>query len=252
MAPKRRRVRVRWRVLAVVLTLLAGGGLWLGIAVTHKPTWYAPPDRNSEAVVELGHDTQNRVITQVHRVRGDDPSWTLRLTEDEMNAWLAVNLPGWLESETGRTWPDDVSLPVVHVGADGVTVGVLIPEHFGDRVVSIRVLPEVTEAGDVIVRADRVALNALALPGPVARHTLGVVRELVGDRATNQSFDRVVAVLFKTPRCRLSSTLGDERVVRVLNVTLGEGFAELRCVTEVEGSLRGETIGLQSPQERER
>ena len=116
MAAHRKRKSRVWRVIVgLVLVAIAFGAVWVGIAINDRPAWYAPPDAHDERIINLGHETQNRVITQVHRGRRENPEWTMRLTADEVNAWLAVNLPGWIEEETGHTWPDELTLPVVTI-----------------------------------------------------------------------------------------------------------------------------------------
>jgi len=262
---KRRRkgVQVRMRLLMIVLLVLGIGVGWLIYAIQQTPEWYRPPDRTDERVIQLGHDTQNRVISQMHKVRSQEPPWTFRLENDEINAWLAVNLPGWLELETGKSWPDGVSLPIAYVEEGAVNLGLRFDHAFGGRVVSVRLIPNFESPPDdnaeddgpqpeddrsgidqpmLRLTLDRAAIGRLSIPGGLASGIVSTIREGLGPGVADGDFDALTGILFGERAIDPAVELSDGRFVRVESIDLDAEGATFHCrtVREAAGAIEPE------------
>jgi len=248
----------RWRRigrrLAVVLILLGLFGLWLVVRISAEPSWWQPPDASDEAVVELGHGTEMDVIAAVHRIRtAVDPVWHYRLRNENMNAWLAVNLPRWFEHHEGRPWPDNISLPLVSARTSGFNIGLKLPEQIGTKILAVRVLPTFEEDGRLRLHLDRVALGRVSVPGAAAEALLNLAREAFHHDAEARDVDRIAAILFGEQTVSPILRLNDGRVVRLEAIELEDQSVVFTCRTLRDAASESGVArrGPATPKERE-
>jgi hypothetical protein len=253
-APRRAARRRRFaRRLSVVLLLLGLGALWLFVRISAAPSWWHPPDSSDVKVVEMGHGTEMDVIAAVHRIRpSQNPTWHYRLRNENMNAWLAVNLPKWFEHREGRPWPENVSLPMVSARESGFNLGLKLPEQWGSRILAVRVLPNFEEDGRLRLTLDRVALGRVAVPGAAAEAMLGVVREAFRKDAEEGDLDRIAATLFGETTLSPILRLNDGRIVRLEAIELEDESVVFTCRTLREATSAGDLARRPAdPQERQ-
>lgn len=249
-----RRWRRTARRLAVVLILLGLFGLWLVVRIDAEPSWWQPPDASDETVVELGHGTEMDVIAAVHRIRpAADPVWHYRLRNDNMNAWLAVNLPQWFEHREGRSWPENVSLPLVSARENGFNLGLKLPEEWGSKILAVRVLPAFEEDGRLRLTLDRVALGRVSVPGAAAEALLDVARDAFRTNAEETDIDRIASILFGEQTLSPILRLNDGRLVRLEGIELAESSVIFTCRTLRHADNQSNMAGRNSatPKDRE-
>lgn len=154
------RSRRRWRVVLVVaFSLLVGGGLALGLAITRRPAWYQPMSidharlRADKAALFALQEKISAALNAGREVE-------FALHEDQVNRWLAARTE--LEPLAGV-----VSLPltdpVVSFSPTGIRVASRVRRHGVEFVLSVR--GRVEPADDrVTVTCDALQAGALPLP----------------------------------------------------------------------------------------
>lgn len=136
-------------MLAVVTLLFLGGAVWIAVRIAlAPPNWYAPPDVADSAARELGERVEYRLVEELQRVRPPAERWTLRLTDGQLNAWLASRLPAWWRTESGEDWPASVGAPQIRSEPNRVIVVIAadLPTLRAGASAEIRPQPQV-EAG---------------------------------------------------------------------------------------------------------
>lgn len=220
--------RRRRRRFAVVILLLIGGGAWLWWAINEPPAWWQPPDPTSEPVIDLGHSTENFIITQVHEVRAEEEDWRFRLRNDQMNAWFAVNLPAWFENQVGRPWPGNVSLPLVSASPRGLRMGFVLPDRFGQRIIAVRIMPRISD-GQLRLPLKGVAVGKAPLPAAGA--VLSLLREQFRYELPGETLDIIGALLSGDAALTPILELSDGRVVELRDITLESDAIVFTCRT---------------------
>lgn len=143
-----------------------------------EPGWWPGLDPGSPGVIAEAEKLERAFANQVSMMRdptdGADGSadWRVRIGADSANAWLAVRLRAWVESE-GVAWPEDVRQ--VRAGFDGERVALGIRTARGG-VVWAEVTPEVRRDGSVWLRAHGARVGRLPVPWSWAMD--GLEREL--------------------------------------------------------------------------
>jgi hypothetical protein len=117
-----------WRRGLLLLAAAAGLiGLFLLVRQARRPpAWWQPPPATAETA-ERGAAIEQALAAAFSRVRPDGEAWTLRLSEDDLNAWLAERLPQWVGSGflgADPQWPPSLGLVQVHFGEGRVEIAV--------------------------------------------------------------------------------------------------------------------------------
>lgn len=203
---------------------------------TMRPSWWPQLDAESAPTVDLAERVEHGVVRVCSQVRpdadGNDPYasavWTLRMTEDEANAWLAARLPRWIESRQGEwPWVRSIGRVRVRFEPDGLRIGaeMLAEATGGDmRVMSVKGALAVDDAGKVLVSNASVSVGRVTVPA-------GAIEMLMPDLAREQGI-LLRALAGKGPLLeRAELKLEDGRRVRVVGVRVSGGAIELDCVT---------------------
>lgn len=217
----------RWRrVLSVGLGVFLLGMAGLGLAARSQsrraPAWWAPPAGASAG--GEAERTEQGLVNEAHRVRADEGEWTLDLTEEGVNAWLALRLPAWLASQD----------PPVRLGPGVGTVQALFKPGLvvvaaetgggGDRrVLSLGLTAGVDEAGRLVLTARSASVGRLGLPVGWA---LRAAAEAGPGERWGEAVRRGVFVVD-----RPSLRLADARQVRIVGVEVVDGGLRVRCRT---------------------
>ena len=157
----------RLLLVALVVLVVAGGFVgWAYRATQHVPDFYVrqlkaeksrPPNRSGDAL-------ERQALQLNNQIRKSD-RWQARFSAEEINDWLALDLPKKFPSAL----PRDVQSPRVAISSEMMQVACRVESPRISSVVSLGVQPFVTEEPNVV--ALRITqLRAGALPLPLAQY----------------------------------------------------------------------------------
>src|SRR6185503_15351844 len=113
-------------------------------------------DPSDPAAIQTARDVENSITSLVHQARppptphsppspprdSEPGTWSIRMTEEEANAWLAARLPAWVANQSDEfTWPRDLSPPQVRLENGRATVRVTLGQGGKGEVLSTTVTP---------------------------------------------------------------------------------------------------------------
>lgn len=198
--------------LAAIGLLLTIAIFFLWRAAGQTPEWWSPADPAAPANVTLGEYVENTVVTQFHKARpAGDATWTLDLSEEWINAWLATRLPRWAENRDLR-WRLSVSEAHTAIESDRVRLGLRYGSDGPDApAYSVEWRPVVESPGRMRVEVLRLARGRLALP-------LDADLDLLGDAVSNGHAEVGDALRGEPFDARLE--LSDGRLVEIQSLAL--------------------------------
>lgn len=217
-------------LLAVAgLLALAAWGL-----TRRTPGWWREPEPGA---AQAGQRLENAVVSELSRTRpAATPApekhyrsgeWTLTITQDEANAWLATRARGWLENR-GVRWPQGVDSLRVAFEDGLVRIGARVTEDGVSRVVSAAAAVEVKDEG-LWLHVSGVAVGGLRLPVTLVRSQFG---GLMGD---GQAMDIGAVLNSVQPVVKPAIVkLEDGRVIKVIGAKVELGDLQVTCRTEKE------------------
>ena len=181
--------RILCCVALVAIPLAALWGL-AGLA----PPWYRADEMYSAEDATAAERLEFRVQQELHRIRKDEPAWTIRLPDKVTNAWLATRLQAWLRGQDIK-WPAGVNAPRIRSENGWMELAATVADLDG-RVCRLRLDPRVEddqlglELGAVSVgRLPRMLPADVIVPAAILdalRHELpGAVLDLVDGRAVH-------------------------------------------------------------------
>lgn len=225
-------MRVKWRRLfAVCFVLMVIGALVVWRLTRTPPHWYAPPNANDAAVVDLADQVEYRLLEEFQKIRDTPEPWRLRIREEQINAWLATRLMDWIAHHEDLTWPEDLDLPQIRFQPDGISLAVSIEALGGNTVVVTRVMPHF-DGGDLFVELDHYSVGRLSLPGESTNHLAKLIDRYAGSTAMDDPGAQLLVRLFKgEERIDPVLTLADSRRVRLTNLQLESGSVVLTAHT---------------------
>jgi hypothetical protein len=223
------------RIALVLLALLVIGGVVLWRVSRTPPSWYQPPDVRASAVNELAETVENRMVEQAQKVRPRAEQWSLRVRENQINAWLAARLPKWIANQGDADWPADRSAVQVRLEPGAISIAAPIERGPSARTVVARIHPTL-EPGGLRLNLDRVAVGRIALPGEPLANLLRIVEPMF---PASFDFDRartLMAMLDGTTLVEPEMNLADGRRVRLMALRIDEGVLEFTAQTLNESS----------------
>lgn len=217
----------RWRrIIAVgVVVFLLGVSLLALFArsqAAKPPEWWAPPvaaPRTQAAAEHLEH----LVVNQTHEVRDLEGAWTLALSEEEVNAWLATRLPEWLAAQDRKPAIGPTRSQVMFRDDRLYAAAEIQSGGFDGKVVTVGVEPAILETGELALTVHSASMGRLGVPAGWALQALaasappGVRVDLEHGR-----------VIIDTPTLRLA----DGRHVTIAGVKVEEGMLTVRARTQ--------------------
>jgi len=174
--PEKQRKKKKVLRVAIVLVggvtllsiALAGLALYAGSLATSDPDWW---ESSASAQIAEAPDRARRleqgITTALSAEREEDEPWSVRMSDDDANAWLEHRLGQWLENRSVDT-PDNFEPPRVHIENGRASVGIASPDPRFPGIFSIEFTPEITDAGELIVTDRSFRLGKLPLPSPQA------------------------------------------------------------------------------------
>ncbi len=218
--------------LSVVVWVL---GMVLLTRLDNTPAWWPGVDPGSPEVIAEAEKLERAFANQVSLVReptdAEGADWRVRISQKSANAWLAVRLRSWVESEGGR-WPSDIeSVRVGFVGRK-VTLGARVAGAAGSSVLWVTLTPEVRQDGSVWLRAHGARVGGVPVPGSWVLSGLEREVEKHAPGATESVSLRAVlageAPLMVEPVVRLP----DGRRVRIVELAAGADGVAMSMRTE--------------------
>jgi hypothetical protein len=166
---------LRYLAIVVVLFLCGAGGMswWAYEAVQDVRPFYREAMAVQPSVLrEAGQELNSRAAALVNEVQRDEP-WQAHFTEDQLNGWLAFDLP----EKHAHLIPHDIADPRVSIEDQQLKLGV---RYMGERiktVLSVDVEPYLAEPNVVGLRI--LSANAGTLPVPLGEVTERMTRAAV-------------------------------------------------------------------------
>ena len=232
-------LRVILIVLLVLISTVAIALFYVRSRIQQPPEWWAPADALSQDVIALGEQVENSVVTNANRARpggnashsssGAEPDiWVLRLSEDEVNAWLATRLPKWAANQyPGSFLAQDVGEMHVRIEDGLLRIGARVGAGAGTKSAvgadvgqSIGIAFAPIRQGDGTWGVEIVESLLGRLSVPLSRG-LEVFSQMDGGATIPPEIDRLlqgegIEVSFSTKKSRRHMTLAD------LELTPGE------------------------------
>jgi hypothetical protein len=239
-------------VLFAALLLLAGAAWMLA---RQPPTWWSPPAADDAGAMALAESLERRLMEEISRVRPDESPWAVRLSEAQLNAWLALRLPRWIAHAGERVRVESQ----VHLVDGGIEIAVRpLDEAGGDEpsrasIGVLRLVPELRD-GALVLGIGSAGIGRLSLPGVSVGATGGAARELAMQTAESLfrsmlseeeepggagpgaggpgAGDPVdLAAILRGQPVPPRWPLGDGRSVELLDIELRPGAVIVQCAT---------------------
>ena len=168
--------RRRFGIALITSTLVLIGGLFLWRLTWVTPAWWAPVDPDDAGATALADRVEFRIAEEAHRIRDGGEPWRLKITERQVNAWLATRLPAWFAHTQGVQWPQQLGAPQIRIRDGSVYVGLDVQTGGQPRVI-VGVLSTTIVDGKLAVSIDRVTIGSLPVPSGSLR---GMLAQLDG------------------------------------------------------------------------
>ena len=217
------RRRVRWSLWIVgCLAVLAVIGLVACfIALRHVPAFYDKAMKLSEEELNKGSEHMLRQIAALHGASRRPGHWKARITAEEINGWLAVDLV----KNHPRALPPGVSDARVAIRPEGMTLACRAKVAGQSSILSLTVQPYMPEPDVVALRLMCARAGALPVPlGRVLDRLSQAARALQLPLQWRQAGGDPVAML------ALPGVDGDQ-VARIDAIELGDGWIDLSGTT---------------------
>jgi len=220
-------------MLAILLLILLAIGVaaWRAVSLAQRtPAWWAQSDPgNTDDAHRRARLLEQGLTTALHERRAPDDPWSVRMRDEDVNAWLAHRLGPWLENRALGV-PDAFEPPCIRVADGRVTVGIPSPDPRVEGIFSIEFTPATSADGRLIAEDRAFAMGELPLPNPGA---LGSLSDELRRAARGTPIEPFMGALLDTGAALPSEiTLSDQRRVRLRGVKLDKnGLIDLTLVT---------------------
>ena len=143
--------------------------LGLYLAARHEPAFYREAMEADRAVLEKGSDRMLRKTAALAKHPQKPGRWEIRITAEEINGWLAVDMP----KNHPHALPPTLHDPRVVIDPNEITVACRFQQNGIDSVLSLTVQPYVDRSPTVpnanVVAVRIVGARAGLLPLPLDR-----------------------------------------------------------------------------------
>ncbi len=213
----------------VALATLATVGL--GARLRDTPRWWRSADPSDPATIALAQRVERAVLEHVRKPRPLGEPWTVSVTVEQANAWLAVRLPLWAANR-GAPLPKAVQQVQADFSNNRVALGASLHIEGAQQIVAATFLPSVREDGSLWLLQPHTLAGRLDLPRD---WTMARLRQWLPPRlkAHPVAARTLAAIAGQAPLIDDASVSleGDVRV-RLLGVRAQGGQLELLCVNE--------------------
>lgn len=197
------------------------GGVY--IASRRVPTFYTAALEADPEQLRAGSDELLRRVSDLTRQTNRGDRWELRLTEQQINGWFAVDLA----ENHQEALPQELQAPRVHIRPGSVTLAGRWEQAGFDAVVSTQVDLYLTEEDSLAIRIRQANLGVLPMP---LKQVLSSIEEAALKsgwhvRWLQRDGDPVAVV-------RLPEMMRDNRRVRLQSLIVGDGEIYLSGMLE--------------------
>ncbi len=199
----------------ILVVLIISALAWLSYK---PPSWYTPPNYSNPEVAKLADRAEYRLNEEFHKIRDPEHKWSIRVTDQAMNAWLSGRLEGWLTHDQDMELPPNFKDPQVYTTPEGIWLGAMVSAEptGGDkealfRPVAIQLLVWV-DSGGLYVEPKALRLGVIPIPLSV----LEAIMEEIDNKT--QVIDAIAPLM-------------DDREVHIREITLETGAIVLTCQT---------------------
>ncbi len=203
----------------------------IAIVQLRPPAWWAPIVGVDDAMRGRAERFEQAFVSEIHRVRGEDGPWAIRVRESDINEWLAARLPLWCDhAGIERIGPVQVRLT-----AGAIELAVETPEL--PALAVVRAQPALDERG-LRPSVDAARLGRLAVPILGDRAVRTTLLSLGGEEG--DALELLTRILRNEP-IEAVVELGDGRRVhlRDLEVRAGEVLLEFETLPELNRPAAG-------------
>ena len=223
------RFRWKWVLLGVIVAipLCIGGALLIGSLLWHSTPSYWQPTVTNEQTEERAQQFFMVTLSELTQPRDPDTEWELKLDQEELNDWLASDMPGMLAEGFGRyDIPDWAHDPMVVFQDDRIVIAARVEYEGVEQVVSAAYEPYVDKQGHVWLHLDAVYGGRLPLPAG------NTADRLIDQFGAQDDRDRIQSKLNEMREIELPPfDLKDGRSVRITHMKIERGEAVVRCRT---------------------
>ena len=129
-------------ISATVIVLLLLG---VYLAARHEPAFYREVLTTGRPTLEKGSDRMLRKAAALGSVPARPGRWEIRITADEINGWLAVDLP----KNHPQALPPTIRDPRVVIHPDEMTIACRFRQNGVDSILSLAIQPYLGQLGNV-------------------------------------------------------------------------------------------------------
>ncbi len=209
--------------------LVIAGFYAVGLA-RQDPEWWAGAEAGSaQQAPERARLLEQGITTVLHERRESDDPWTVRMTDEDVNAWLEHRLESWIENRSVGV-PSGFTAPRVRVQGGRMTVGIESPDPRVPGILTVEFTPRLTSDGGLIAGDRSFSMGRLPLPSP---EMLGRFSDAIQKQTRGTPMQDVFAALLESGRALPSDiTLSDRRRVSLRGLELrDDGSIDLTLAT---------------------
>jgi hypothetical protein len=156
----RRAVRLALWAMGGVFAVLIGLAVWGYYAARQVPEFYEQALQLEPKRLEQASDEMVRQTTELVSNTNTTGSWTARFTAEQINGWLAVDLP---KNHAGAM-PKEFRDPRVAISAEGIQVACRYETEWISTVASLQLEVSLREQNVLAVRFRKARAGTLPLP----------------------------------------------------------------------------------------
>lgn len=231
-----RRLLYACRVL-VALAILVGAGAFVVWQLTWvAPMEYRPADASDARIVDLAEKVEYRLLEEAQKIRDPQDTWTLRVREEQINAWLTTRLEDWIAHEQQLKLPKSVRRPQVAFHEDGVRLffEVLLPDSDRPRVVAADVMPRVDEQG-LWLTVEGVSFGMIPMRGRPIERIARLIEQLAPEGSIDRpAMQRAMDLLSGQQPVASVIELADGRLIHILSMEHAAGYIDVTSRTVSE------------------
>ncbi len=208
--------------LLFLAALLALASFLAYRAATHVPDFYRESLVLDPQAAAQATDRVLKKAAALSNEAGQPGAWSIEFTEDEINGWLAYDLP----ENHPRALPAGISDPRVHIEKNDFTLACRAERKGVQTVITVTVDGYVTGDGEVAVRVKRARAGILPLPMEelIEKMIAAATKAGLGARRMQQEGDPVI--LFD-----VHGLAGKKEILKLQTVEIGDGVVRLSGVT---------------------
>ena len=236
----RRALRLALWVTVGVVIVLVGLGTWAYFAARHVPQFYEQALQVEPQQLEAASDEMVRQTTELVSHANTKGSWEVRFTAEQINGWLAVDLP---RNHRG-TLPKAFRDPRVAIAADGVQLACRYETDWVSTVASLHLDLSLREPNTLAVRFRKARAGSLPLPLKDILDQLSRAAREASLRLTWETIEGDPVGVLTMPAMRD----GERNVMVLLDaLELRQGEIYLRGRTQPAGALTAGRVVHQLP-----